>query len=119
MNPPNIDNKDINLFQQIGQIQGTLAALNTNISDFKTEFRTMTNDQNSKIEAVRKDLGSQIKEMSGKVETLEAFKANLEGAHEEARKNARNSGLAAGGGAGISIVAIIEIIKFIATHVKF
>ncbi len=104
---------DINLFQQIGNIQGTLTALNANISDFKNEFRSMTNEQNKKIEDLRKEVSSEIKELSDKVETLEEFKANYDGANQESKKNARWTGGITGASAGAIILALIEIIKYL------
>ncbi len=107
----------INLFQQIGNIQGTLVALNANIVDFKNEFRSMTSAQNEKIESLRKDVSEQISDLAGKVETLEKFKASLEGAKSEAKKNAQWSGGITGATAGAIILALIEIIKlFITSH---
>ncbi len=108
METPHGDNQ---LFKEIGNIQGTLTALNTNVSDFKSEFRSATNDQNKKIEDLRKEVSDEIKELTTKVETLEQFKANLEGAKSEAKKNAQWSGGITGAVSGSIILALIEIIK--------
>lgn len=117
--------KDINLFQQIGQIQGSLVALNANITDFKTEFRTMTNSQNDKIESLRKEIAAEVKalsdkhemdnkELSSKIEILEQDKAKADGVKEEAKRTARWTGGITGGGVGIGGVALLEFLKYIA-----
>ncbi len=112
MDSPQADNQ---LFKEIGNIQGTLAALNTNVSDFKSEFRSMTNDQNKKIEDLRKEVSSEIKLLSDKVQSLEEFKANYDGAKTEANKSARWTGGITGATAGAIILALVEIIKLYAS----
>lgn len=106
---------NVNLFQQIGHIQGTLNALIASLAGFQTEFRTATNDQNKKIEDLRKEVGEEISKLSTKVETLEQFKANLEGARSEAKKNAQWSGGITGATAGAIILALIKLAEYLAT----
>ena len=69
-----------NLFQQIGTIQGTLTALISNLNNFQIEFRASTNEQNRKIEESRKEVAREMESLSRKVEGLELFKANYDGA---------------------------------------
>ncbi len=100
------------LFQQIGSIQGTLTALNANISDFKTEFRTMTNAQNDKIESTRKEMGSHVDELAKKIEGLEQFKNNYDGAQSEARKTAQLLGGLVGGIVSLILSGIVALINY-------
>lgn len=105
-----------NLYQQLGIIQGTLTSLgntvtngfnqaNTQILEFKDDFRVSTDDQNKKI-----------KELASKIDHLEQFKASYEGAQSESRRTARISGGVAGGGFGALLAAAFEIIKFLVMH---
>jgi len=105
-----------NLYQQLGIIQGTLASLgntvtngfnaaNKQITDFKDEFRVSTSDQNIKIDS-----------LSQRIEHLEQFKANYDGAREEARRNARYTGGMSGGIVGTLIAGLIELIKYLLIH---
>ncbi len=107
-----MESENANLFQQIGQIQGTLTAVNSNITDFKNEFRNATSDQNKKIEDLRKEVSSEIKLLSDKVETLEEFKANYDGAKSEARKNAQKIGGTTGAIAAGFVTVLLQIINY-------
>lgn len=85
MDSMNNENQNHSLFQQIGSIQGTLTALNSNISDFKTELRSLTSDQNRRIDELRKEIAADIEKINSayilleqkKLDKAEAEKANL------------------------------------------
>jgi hypothetical protein len=119
-----MESPDHNLFQQIGQLQGTITAqsvatqasflaVNQSINDFKIEFRVATSDQNKKIEDLRKEVQSEIKVLSEKVDALDTFKANHEGQEQVIQKQAKISGGITGGGVGVVLVGLIEIIKYL------
>lgn len=79
MTQQSLEEKELNqhnLFQQIGNIQGTLVALNTNISDFKSEVRSLTNDQNRKIEEFRREVSQEIKDLTDNTRILEDKKVD-------------------------------------------
>ncbi len=104
---------NMSLFQQIGQIQGALSALDRNISDFKSEFRSMTNNQNDKIESLRKEFTVELVEVTKQSDGLKQFKATLEGSQAEAARSAKVSGSLTGGLTGVVIVGLFEIIKLL------
>lgn len=102
-----------NLYQQLGIIQGTLTSLgntvtagfnaaNKQVTDFKEEFRDSTSDQNTKIDA-----------LSARIEHLEQFKANYDGARDEAKRSARLSGGTTGGVVGIGGAIVYQVINYL------
>lgn len=109
---------NINLFQQIGQIQGTLNALIKNLSDFQSEFRLRTTDQDKNLEKLRQELNTEIKELATKVDALEEFRANYEGAKAEAKRNARLTGGTTGGIVGILVTGLLSLINYLVHTLK-
>ncbi len=118
------DHTNINLFQQIGQIQGTLAAQNTSniaafvavtatINEFKNEFRMRTTEQDKSIENLRQEVNGEIEDLRKEVVDLKKFKDNYDGAKDEARKTARNTGGISGAVIGGLVTGLLSLINYV------
>ncbi len=123
------DHTSINLFQQIGNIQGTLTSQNTStiaafaavtatINEFKTEFRTRTTEQDKNIENFRSEINGELLDVRKEIVELKKFKDNYDGAKDEAKRSARWSGGTSGIIAGGVGTGLLQLINYLAHTMK-
>lgn len=105
--------KDMNLYKEIGNIQGTLHSLVSTVNQGFSRFQRDLSDLKSEVHNNIISLNKRLDKIDEKVEKLEVFKAGYDGSKEESKRIASLAGTLWG-----SLVAVvISVFSWFVNHI--